>query len=76
LLEKDGFLMAATPHPWRIGREGESIWIEGPKGSATMDGLPGDRRIVCEFKLYGDEDLDTETEANFALIIERVNGGG
>jgi len=68
--------MAATPHPWRIGRPGKSIWIEGPKGSATMDGLPGDRRIVCEFKLYGDEDLDTETEANFALIIERVNGGG
>jgi hypothetical protein len=38
--------------------------------------LPGDRRIVCEFMLYGDEVLDAETEANFALIIERVNGGG
>jgi hypothetical protein len=26
--------------------------------------------------LFGDEALDAETEANFALIIERVNGGG
>jgi len=68
--------MAATPHPWRIGREGESIWIEGPKGGAATERLPGNRRIVCEFKLYGNEDLDAETEANFALIIKRVNGGG
>jgi hypothetical protein len=25
--------------------------------------------------LFGDDVLDAETEANFALIIERVNGG-
>jgi hypothetical protein len=68
--------MATTPRPWRIRREGESIWIEGLKGSATTERLSGDRRIVCEFKLYGDEDLDAETEANFTLIVERVNGGG
>ena len=36
--------------------------------------LPGDRRIVCDFRLFGDEALDAETEANFALIVERVNG--
>jgi hypothetical protein len=65
-----------TPSPWRVGRAGESIWIEGPKGSAAKAGLSGDRRIVCDFRLFGDEALDAETEANFALIIERVNGGG
>ena len=63
-----------TPMPWRVGRAGESIWIEGPKGSAAMKRLPGDRRIVCDFRLFGDKALDAETEANFALIIERVNG--
>lgn len=63
----------STPTPWKVGREGESIWIEGPKGSAATDRLPGDRRIVCEFRLYGDESLDAETKANFALIVERVN---
>ena len=65
-----------TPTPWRVGRAGKSIWIEGPKGSAVTERLPGDRRIVCDFRLFGDEALDAETEANFALIIERVNGGG
>jgi hypothetical protein len=63
----------ATPRPWRIGREGESIWIEGPKGSAASERPSPNRRIVCEFRLYGDEALDAETEANFALIVEAVN---
>ena len=63
-----------TPTPWRVGRAGESIWIEGPKESAAKARFPGDRRIVCDFRLFGDEALDAETEANFALIIERVNG--
>jgi hypothetical protein len=65
-----------TPSPWRVGRAGESIWIEGPKESAAKARLPGDRRIVCDFRLFGDEALDAETEANFALIVECVNGGG
>jgi hypothetical protein len=64
---------APTPAPWKIGREGESIWIEGPNGSGASDLLPGDRRIVCDFRLYGDATLDAETEANFNLIVERVN---
>ena len=74
----DGRVMAAeaTPRPWNIGRAGRSIWIEGPKGSAVTERLPDDRRIVCDFRLFGDDVLDAETEANFALIIERVNGGG
>jgi hypothetical protein len=63
----------ATLRPWRVGREGETIWIEGTKGSAASERLPGNRRIVCEFRLYGDEAMDAETEANFALIIEAVN---
>ena len=65
-----------TPTPWRVGRAGESIWIEGSKGSAATERLPGDRRIVCDFRLFGDEALDAETEANFALIVERVNSCG
>lgn len=65
----------ATPRPWRIGRLGESLWIEGASGSAATDTLPGDRRIVCDFRLYGDAALDAETECNMRLIIERVNGG-
>jgi len=63
----------ATPRPWRVGREGESIWIEGPKGSAAGERLPANRRIVCEFRLYDDEELDAETGANFALIVEAAN---
>ena len=62
-----------TPRPWRIGREGETIWIEGPRGSTASERLPSNRRIVCEFRLYGDEELDAETEANFALIVESAN---
>ena len=62
-----------TPRPWRIGQEGETIWIEGPRGSAASERLPSNRRIVCEFRLYGDEELDAETEANFALIVESAN---
>lgn len=74
----DGRVMAAeaTLRPWNIGRAGRSIWIEGPKGSAVTERLPDDRRIVCDFRLFGDDVLDAETEANFALIIERVNVGG
>jgi len=64
---------APTPRPWRIRREGETIWIEGPRGSAANEQLPGNRRIVCEFRLYDDEELDAETEANFALIVEAAN---
>lgn len=65
----------ATPRPWSVHQEGESIWIQGPKGSAATERFPADTRIVCDFRLYGDEDLDAETEANFALIVKRVNGG-
>jgi hypothetical protein len=63
----------ATPRPWRIGREGETIWIEGPRRSAASERFPADRRIVCEFRLYGDEELDAETKSNFELIVEAVN---
>jgi hypothetical protein len=65
-----------TPSPWRVGRARESIWIEGPRESAATKRIPGDRRIVCDFRLFGDEALDAETEANFALIVELVNGVG
>ena len=68
-------MSGSTPSPWRVGRAGESIWIEGPKGSAATERLFGVRRIVCDFRLFGDEALDAETEANFALIVELVNGG-
>ena len=64
---------APTPRPWSVRREGESIWIEGPRGSAASERLPANRRIVCEFRLYGDEELDAETEANFALMVEAAN---
>jgi hypothetical protein len=63
----------ATPRPWRIGREGETIWIEGPRRSTASERFPADRRIVCEFRLYGDEELDAETKSNFELIVEAVN---
>jgi hypothetical protein len=63
----------ATPRPWSVARAEETIWIQGPKGSAASDQLPSNRRIVCEFRLYGDEELDAETEANFALIVEAAN---
>jgi hypothetical protein len=63
----------ATPRPWSVARADETIWIQGPKGSAAGEQLPGNRRIVCEFRLYGDEELDAETEANFALIFEAAN---
>ncbi len=66
-------MAAPTARPWSIGRNAHAIWIEGPKGSAATALLPGDRRIVADFRLYGDEALDAETEANFALIIEAVN---
>jgi hypothetical protein len=73
-------VMAAlpTPRPWRISpmREAGRIWIEGPEGSAASEALPKDRRVVCDFRIYGDAELDAETEANFNLIVERVNGGG
>jgi hypothetical protein len=65
----------ATPRPWKAVREGESLWIEGPRGSAATECFPGDRRVVCDLKLYGDAKLDAETEANAQLIVERVNAG-
>lgn len=66
-----------TPRPWRIGEqiEGDRVFIEGPEGSAATDTFPKDRRIICDFALYGDPKIDGETEANMALIVERVNGG-
>lgn len=69
-------MMAAipTPRPWKVEQEGDSIWIQGPQGSAATERFPADTRIVCDFRLYGDEDLDAETEANFKLITEAVNG--
>ncbi len=67
----------ATPRPWRISpvREPDRFWIEGPPGSGATDLLPSDRRIVCDFAVYGDAELDAEIEANASLIVERVNGG-
>lgn len=64
-----------TPRPWKVMREGESLWIEGPRGSAATERLPADRRVVCDLRLYGDPDLDAETEANATLIVECVNRG-
>jgi hypothetical protein len=63
-----------TPAPWKVQRAGESIWIAGPQVSGDTVLAAKDRRIVCEFRLFGDDALDAETEANFALIVERVNG--
>lgn len=65
----------ATKRPWRIGRLGKSLWIEGASGSAATDTLPADRRVICDFRLFGDAELDAETEANIHLVVERVNGG-
>lgn len=64
-----------TPRPWRVNPDGERdrVWIEGPEGSAASETLPNNRRIVCDFALYGDEALDAETSANMKLIVERVN---
>lgn len=67
-------MSAPTPRPWTVNRDGSTIWIEGPKGSGASARLPGDRRIVADFRLYGDPDLDAETEANFDLIVRRANG--
>lgn len=66
-----------TPRPWRVGEQIEAgrVFIEGPEGSGASELLPNDRRIICDFPLYGDDALDGETEANMALIVERVNGG-
>lgn len=64
-----------TRRPWAIGRLGDSLWIEGPAKSAASETFPADRRIVCDFSLYGDAELDAETEANAALVVQRVNAG-
>lgn len=66
-----------TARPWRVGEQIEDgrVFIEGPEGSAATELFPKDRRIVCDFVLYGDPEIDGETEANFKLIVERVNGG-
>ena len=55
-------------------RETGRIWIEGPEGSGDTSLAAKDRRVICDFALYGDPKLDAETEANMALIVERVNG--
>ncbi len=69
---------ATTPRPWRISpvREPSRFWIEGPPGSGATDLLPSDRRIVCDFAIYGDAELDAEIEANANLIVRLVNAGG
>ncbi len=66
---------ATTPRPWRISpvREPSRFWIEGPPGSGATELLPSDRRIVCDFAIYGDEALDAESEANARTIVEAVN---
>lgn len=65
----------ATPTPWRISpvREPGRFWIEGPPGSGATDLLPNDRRIVCDFAIYNDPELDAEIEADARLIVEAVN---
>ena len=65
-------MAAPTARPWRVHHEGEQVWIEGPEGSGNLG--TKDRRIICDFRIYGDVDLDAETEANFNLIVETVNG--
>ena len=67
-----------TRRPWRVTPhpERDRIWIEGPEGSAATGSLPADRRIVCDFALYGDPATDAETEANMDLIVEAVNARG
>lgn len=64
-----------TPRPWRISpvRESSRFWIEGPPGSGATDLLPSDRRIVCDFAIYGEAELDAEIEANASLIVRVVN---
>ncbi len=68
----------STPRPWRISpvREPSRFWIEGPPGSGATDLLPSDRRIVCDFAIYGDAELDAEIEANANLIVRLVNAAG
>lgn len=66
-------MAAPTARPWAVGRLEGSLWIEGPAGSAATETFPADRRIICDFALYGDESLDAETEANATLVVERVN---
>ncbi len=70
-------MAAPTARPWRKAPEPEAgrTWIEGPEGSARSDRFPKDRRIVCDFALYGDPKIDAETEANLDLIVDLVNGG-
>ncbi len=70
-------MAAATARPWRKTPypERDRIWIEGPEGSAASERFPKNRRIVCDFALFGDTALDAETEANMDLIVQRVNGG-
>lgn len=64
-----------TPRPWSAHEDGDSIWIQGPEGSGDSALATADRRIVCDFRLYGERDLDAETRANMDLIVERVNAG-
>lgn len=68
-------MSAPTPRPWRISpiREEGRFWIEGPEGNAATELLPKDRRVVCDFALYGDPELDAEAWANAELIVEAAN---
>ena len=65
----------ATTTPWRISpvREEDRFWIEGPEGSGASDLLPNDRRVICDFELFGDPKLDAEAEANASAIVEAIN---
>lgn len=65
-----------TPRPWAVVEDGDSIWIEGPEGSAATDRMPLDRLVVADATLHGDEGLDGETRANFDLIVGLANGAG
>lgn len=62
-----------TPCPWRVGRGDKELSIEGPEGSDP--GEDNGRKAVCFIEVFGVEDWDAENEANFNLIVERVNGG-
>ena len=64
-----------TPRPWSVHEDGDSIWIEGPEGSAATEPYPFDRRVICESALFGEDELDEKTRSNMALIVELVNAG-
>ncbi len=77
---------APSPRPWRVQTEpvegrmptqhhDDFFWIEAapePRDEAGMT-VNKDRRVVCDFQLYGDERLDSEAVANAELIVRAVN---